>query len=104
MHVFAETPFAAPEFYPAHKQIIVPTSEGEVTVYRFGDARLRREDGLELVTPEDFRGQFPDGVIPDQDETWEWVNNAWFNDDPDDENPDDISYDLHQYGFFTDAR
>ena len=103
MYVFAEQSFAAAEFYPANKHIIVPTSEGEATVYRFGDALLRRTDGLELTTPEDFRAQFPDGVIPDEDETWTWINNAWFNDDPDDEDPDNLSYDLRSYGFFTDA-
>lgn len=102
MHVFAEPPFAAHEFYPAGKQIIVPTNEGETTVYRFGDARLEHTDGRQLITPDDFRAEFPDGVLPEDDTDWRWLNNGWFNDDPDDEHPDDISYDLVQFGFSVD--
>lgn len=86
--------FNNPEFYPEGAVAFVPREN--LTIYRFGESIVEdRNTGEIYRTPDDFRRAFPEGEAPSfSSDRYRWVNNAWFNTDPEDGDVDDPFFEL----------
>lgn len=56
------------------------SSEVEPGVFVRGEALIVMDDGSEVRTSDEFRERFPDGVIPEDGDGCQWINNRWFED------------------------
>lgn len=79
--VAGDSPLVHPEF---HEDLVCTVhqygTDRTVEIRRQGEARLRVGE-CTLTTPADFRTNFPDGILPDDDPDQDiaWVFNAWFD-------------------------
>lgn len=74
--------FQAPEFYKDGVLVKVISGNHVIEVRRDGEALLNYEHKdvcHNIVSPDDFRQFFYDGILPADDQFYTWENNAWFD-------------------------